>query len=54
MKNITLSVHDGVLAADRNCSVNSLLRDYLSTLAAHDDRAECAASRKSLSVNNKG
>ena len=61
MKNITLSVHEDVLAAvrrhaaERNCSVNSLVRDYLSTLAAHDDRASQARSRmRQLSEQSSG
>ena len=45
MKNITLSVEDNVLAivrrlaAERNSTVNALVRDYLTSLAAHDNRA---------------
>jgi hypothetical protein len=51
MKNITLSVDEDVLAAvrkhaaERNCSVNSLVRDYLTSLAARDNRVNVARSR---------
>jgi len=51
MKNITLSVDDKVLAAvrrhaaERNSTVNALVREYLTNLAAHDDRASRARAR---------
>jgi hypothetical protein len=51
MKNITLSVDDAVLAAVRryasqnNTTVNGLVRDYLTRLAAQDDRAAKARER---------
>jgi hypothetical protein len=61
MKNITLSVDDEVLsavrrhAAERNSSVNALVRDYLNNLAAHDDRAARARARlRQLSRRSSG
>jgi hypothetical protein len=61
MKNITLSVDEDVLAAvrrhaaERNSSVNALVRKYLTGLAAHDDRARHARARlKQLSVQSQG
>lgn len=51
MKNITLSVDEDVLAAvrrhaaERNSTVNALVREYLTNLAAHDDRAKRARER---------
>jgi len=51
MKNITLSVEEKVLAAvrrhamERNSSVNALVRDYLTKLAAHENRADRARAR---------
>jgi hypothetical protein len=48
MKNITLSVDETVLAvvrryaAERDCSVNALVRDYLTRLAERQDRAKKA------------
>jgi len=51
MKNITLAVDEAVLAAvrrhaaERNSSVNALVREYLSNLAAHQDRAKQARAR---------
>jgi uncharacterized protein DUF6364 len=51
MKNITLSVDDDVLAAVRrysaehNSSVNALVREYLTSLARHQDRARRARAR---------
>ena len=45
MRNITLSVDDDVLAAVRryaaehDSSVNALVREYLTNLAGHRDRA---------------
>jgi hypothetical protein len=52
MRNITLAVEDEVLekarvvAAKRNTTVNSLVRDFLSNLASEDDRR--AEARKRL------
>jgi hypothetical protein len=51
MKNITLSVDEDVLAtvrrvaAERNSTVNALVREYLTNLAAHQDRAARARTR---------
>jgi hypothetical protein len=48
MKNITLSVEEKVLAAvrrhaaERNSSVNALVREYLTNVAEHEDRASHA------------
>ena len=48
MKNITLAVDEKVLAvvrrysAEHNCSVNSLVRDFLTDLAMREDRAKQA------------
>jgi hypothetical protein len=52
MKNITLAVEEDVLAAVRkyaatnNTTVNGLVRDYLTRVAAQEDRA--AKARKTL------
>lgn len=58
MKNITLSVDETVLtvvrryAAEQGCSVNALVREYLSGLAERQDRARKA--RQSLrKLSNK-
>ena len=54
MRNITLSVEDDVLAAarrlaaERNSSVNALVRDYLTTLAALETQAGRARARLRL------
>jgi plasmid stability protein len=51
MKNITLSVDEDVLAtvrrhaAEHNSNVNALVREYLTGLAAHEDRAKRARAR---------
>jgi ribbon-helix-helix CopG family protein len=51
MKNITLSVDEDVLAivrrhaAERNSTVNALVREFLAGLAAHEDRAKRARAR---------
>lgn len=51
MKNITLSIDEEVLAAvrrraaEQNSSVNALVREYLTNLAAHEDRAARARAR---------
>ena len=61
MKNITLSFDEKVLAvvrrraAEQNSSVNALVRDYLTNLAAQEDRASRARVRlKELSDISKG
>jgi len=61
MKNITLSVEEEVLiavrrhAAERNSSVNALVREYLTNLAAHEDRASRARARlRQLSKQSQG
>jgi hypothetical protein len=51
MKTITLSVDDNVLAAvrrhaaERNSTVNALVREYLTNLVGHQDRAHRARAR---------
>ena len=51
MKNLTLRVDDAVLAvvrrhaAEHNTTVNALVRDYLSNLAAFEDRVGRARAR---------
>jgi plasmid stability protein len=61
MKNITLSVDEDVLAAVRrhaaghDSTVNALVRDYLTNLAAHEDRAHRARARlRQLSAQSQG
>jgi hypothetical protein len=61
MKNITLSVDDDVLnavrrhAAERNSTVNALVREYLTNLAHHQDRARRARARlRQLSKQSQG
>ena len=61
MKNITLSVDEDVLAAvrrhaaERNSTVNALVRDYLTNLAAHEDRATRARARlRQLCAQSQG
>jgi hypothetical protein len=61
MKNITLSVDENVLsaarrhAAGRNSTVNALVREYLTNLAAHDARADGARARlRQLSEESQG
>jgi hypothetical protein len=61
MKNITLSVDENVLAAvrrhaaERNSSVNALVREYLSNLAAHDNRANRARAKlRRMSKQSQG
>ena len=61
MKNITLSVDENVLAAVRQhaaaraSTVNALVRDYLTNLAAHEDRAKRARARlRQLSEQSQG
>ena len=61
MKNITLSVDEKVLsvvrrrAAEQNSSVNALVREYLTNLAAQEDRANRARARlRRLSARSQG
>lgn len=61
MKNITLSIDEKVLAAvrrkaaEQNSSVNALVREYLTSLAAHEDRAARARARmRELSESSTG
>jgi hypothetical protein len=61
MRNITLSVDEDVLtavrrhAAERNSTVNALVREYLTNLAAHQDRAGRARARlRQLSKQSQG
>ena len=61
VKNITLSVDDDVLAAvrrqaaERNSTVNALVREYLTNLAQHQDRARRARARlRQLSRRSQG
>lgn len=61
MKNITLSVDENVLAAvrrhaaERNSTVNALVREFLTGLAAHHDRARRArAQLRRLSAQSRG
>ncbi len=51
MKNLTLKVDEGVLAAvrryavERNTSVNGLVREFLAGIAEREDRARLARKR---------
>lgn len=61
MKNITLSVDEKVLAvvrryaAEQNSSINALVRNYLTNLAAQEDRTNRARSRlRELSARSEG
>jgi hypothetical protein len=61
VKNITLSVDENVLAtvwrhaAEHNSTVNALVREYLTNLAAHQDRARQARARlRQLSAQSLG
>jgi len=61
MKNITLSVDEQILktvrryAAERNSSVNALVREYLATVAEHEDRACQVRKRlRELSQQSQG
>ncbi|MDX2149665.1 MAG: DUF6364 family protein [Bryobacteraceae bacterium] len=61
MRNITLSVDEEVLArvrqvaAERNSTVNALVREYLTNLAAQEDRARLARQRlRELSQKSTG
>lgn len=61
MRNITLSVDEKVLdvvrrhAAEHNSTVNALVRDYLTNLAAHNNRAKNARARlRELSAQSSG
>lgn len=60
MKNITLSIDEGVLAAarryaaDRESSVNGLVREFLTGIAKSEDRARNARRRiRELSRRSK-
>lgn len=60
MKNITLAIDDKILqdarkyAARRNTTVNAIVRDHLTRLAAEDDRAAQARKRLiELAQNSK-
>jgi len=54
MKNITLAIDEEVLAvvkrysAEHNCSVNSLVREYLTNIARREDKARQA--RKNIRI----
>jgi hypothetical protein len=61
MNYITLAVDEHVLAAvqkyaaERNSSINSLVRDYLTNLATQDDRVRGARTRlRELSAESQG
>ena len=59
MQNITLSVEDKVwplsAGVERNSSVNALVREYLTNIAQHHDRARRARARLvQLSKKSKG
>lgn len=61
VKNITLSVDEKVLAtvrrhaAEHSSTVNALVREYLTNLAAHQDRARQARARmRQLSSHSQG
>lgn len=61
MKNITFAVDEHVLAAvrryatERNCSLNSLVREYLTNLARQGDRLRGARTRlRVLSAESQG
>jgi hypothetical protein len=61
MRNITLSVDEDVLAAvrrhaaERNSSVNALVREYLTNIAAREDSAKQARARlRQLSNQTQG
>lgn len=51
MKNVTLSIDEAVLsavrkyAAERNSSVNALVREFLGAIAEREDRAKNARQR---------
>ena len=61
MKNITLSVDENILAtvrrhaAERNSTVNALVREYLTRIAGPGDRAKRARARlRQLSAQSQG
>lgn len=61
MKNITLSVDEKVLAAvrrygaERELSVNALVREFLTNIASQHDRARAARARlRELSAKSAG
>ena len=60
MKNITLAIDEDVLAkarriaAERNTTVNALVRDYLAHLAGREDRVKAAMEElRKLSESSK-
>ena len=61
MKNVTLSVDENILsavrrhAAERNSTLNALVREFLAGVAAHEDRAKRARARlRQLSAQTQG
>ena len=61
MKNITLAVEEQILlaarryAAERNSTVNALVREYLANIAASEDRVKEARTRlRQLSRKSHG
>lgn len=61
VKNITLSVDENILAAvrrhaaERDSTVNALVREYLTGLPAHEDRAKRARARlRQSSMQSQG
>jgi hypothetical protein len=61
VKNITLSVDENIWAAarrhaaERDSTVNALVRDYLTKLAEHESRADRARARlRQLSAQSTG
>ena len=61
MKNITLSIDENILAAvrrhaaNRDSTVNALVREFLTGLATHEDRARRARARlRQLSAQSSG
>ena len=61
MTNLTLTVDEDILrmarirALERGTSVNALVREYLTNLAAHEDRANRARARlRQLSKQSQG
>lgn len=61
MRNITLSVDENVLAvvrrhaAERNSTVNALVREFLTGIAQHEDRAKKARAKlQRLSAQSDG
>lgn len=61
MANITLSIDQSILnvvrryAAEQNSSVNALVREYLTKLAAHEDQTSQARLRlRQMSAQSEG